>query len=135
MRAAGAVRGRVACEQAREMTTIGAMIGEPFFVEWDERPVRDLFPGVRTQVVAGEKLMLSRVRIDPQAVVPEHSHPHEQFGVVLSGSATFTVGGQARLLRQGDYYAIPGGVAHLVVAGSEGALCLDIFSPPREEYR
>jgi quercetin dioxygenase-like cupin family protein len=90
---------------------------------------------VRIAVASGEKLMLSRVELDPRAEVPQHRHPHEQFGLVLEGEATFTVGGETRLLRQGDYYAIPGDVPHGVVAGPGGAVCLDIFSPPREEYR
>jgi quercetin dioxygenase-like cupin family protein len=108
---------------------------EPYFVDWAARPRRDIFPGVSIAVVSGERLMLSRVVLDPQAVVPEHRHPHEQFGVVLEGTATFTVGGETRVLRQGDYYAIPGDVPHAVVTGPQGAVCLDIFSPPREEYR
>ena len=41
---------------------------EPFFVSWEGRPVKDLVPGVRIQVVSGEKLMFSRVVVDPNAV-------------------------------------------------------------------
>ncbi|MGH2355853.1 MAG: cupin domain-containing protein [Chloroflexota bacterium] len=108
---------------------------EPYFVSWDGRPQRELFPGVRITVVSGEKLMLSRVELDGGAVVPEHQHPHEQFGFVVQGDAEFTVGGETRHLTTGDYYAIPGGVLHKVVTGPGGAICMDIFSPPREEYR
>jgi quercetin dioxygenase-like cupin family protein len=108
---------------------------EPYFVDWSTRPQRDLFPGVRIAVASGERLMLSRVALEPGAVVPEHRHPHEQFGLVLEGEATFTIGGQTRPLRAGDYYAIPGDVLHTVVSGPRGAVCLDIFSPPREEYK
>jgi quercetin dioxygenase-like cupin family protein len=107
---------------------------EPYFVDWSTRPQRDLFPGVRIAVASGERLMLSRVALEPGAVVPEHHHPHEQFGLVLEGEATFTIGGETRLLRAGDYYAIPGDVTHGVVSGPGGSVCLDIFSPPREEY-
>lgn len=106
-----------------------------YFVEWASLPSKELFAGVRIKVHSGDKLMLSRVEIDAGAVVPEHQHPHEQFGCVLEGDAEFVIGGQRRQLRQGDYYAIPGGVLHAVTAGNAGALCLDIFSPPREEYR
>ncbi|MBI3973837.1 MAG: cupin domain-containing protein [Chloroflexi bacterium] len=108
---------------------------EPFFITWDGRPRRELFPGVRFAVASGEKLMLSRVELDAGAVVPEHQHPHEQFGIVVEGDAEFTIGGETRHLVEGDYYAIPGGVLHKVITGPHGAVCLDIFSPPREEYR
>ncbi|MGH2368647.1 MAG: cupin domain-containing protein, partial [Chloroflexota bacterium] len=56
-------------------------------------------------------------------------------GFVVQGDAEFTVGGETRHLTTGDYYAIPGGVLHKVVTGPGGAICMDIFSPPREEYR
>jgi quercetin dioxygenase-like cupin family protein len=108
---------------------------EPYFVEWSGRPRRQIFPGVHIAVATGERLMLARVALDPGAVVPEHQHPHEQFGLVLEGTATFTVGGETRALRAGDTYAIPGDVRHSVLTGPDGAVCLDIFSPPREEYR
>ncbi len=109
--------------------------GGSYFVGWDGRPRRELFPGVRIAVISGERLMLSRVELEPGAVVPEHHHPHEQFGHVLEGDAEFTIAGQTRHLGTGDYYAIPGGVPHKVVTGTRGAVCLDIFSPPRDEYR
>jgi quercetin dioxygenase-like cupin family protein len=108
---------------------------EPYFVEWAGRPRRELFPGVTIAVVSGEKLMLSRVELAAGAVVPEHQHPHEQFGLVLEGAARFTIGGEMRRVKAGDYYAIPGNVVHQVVADPGGAVCLDIFSPPREEYK
>jgi quercetin dioxygenase-like cupin family protein len=108
---------------------------EPYFVTWEGRPSRAIFPGVEITVVSGEKLMLARVVLAPGAVVPEHQHPHEQFGFVMEGEVDFTIGDQTRHLTAGQYYAIPGQVPHRVVVGSGGAVCLDIFSPPREEYR
>ena len=105
------------------------------FVSFVGRPSKELAPGVRIQVISGEKLMLSRVAMEPGAVVPHHQHPHEQSGLVLEGDGEFTIGGETRHVRAGDYYAIPGGMSHGVTAGSQGGVFLDIFSPPREEYR
>lgn len=106
-----------------------------YFVSFDDRADKQLAPGVTIRVVSGERLMLSRVAIDPHSEVPIHSHPHEQYGLVLEGEAEFTIAGQVKLLKAGEYYAIPGDVPHGVITGSVPALCLDIFSPPREEYR
>ena len=36
---------------------------------------------------------------------------------------------------KGDFWRTPGNVEHTFRAGPEGALILDIFSPPRAEYR
>src|SRR5260221_6486341 len=46
----------------------------------------------------------------------------------------FTIGGETRVLEPGDTYVIPGGVKHSAVAGPEGTVALDIFSPPREDW-
>jgi quercetin dioxygenase-like cupin family protein len=42
--------------------------------------------------------------------------------------------GEAVTLKKGDVYALRGGQQHEAVAGDDGALVLDVFSPPREEY-
>ena len=46
---------------------------------------RKLFPGVEIHATAGEGLMLSLVDLAAGSVVPEHSHPHEQMGMLISG--------------------------------------------------
>ena len=78
--------------------------------------------------------MLSIVEIAPRAVVPIHSHPHEQAGVMLQGEFDLTVGGETRRMKPGDAYVIPGGVEHSVLGSDGWALALDVFSPPREDY-
>jgi hypothetical protein len=35
----------------------------------------------------------------------------------------------------GEFWHTPGGVEHGIYTGESGAVVLDIFSPPREEYR
>ena len=78
--------------------------------------------------------MLSLAELQPHAVVEEHSHPHEQVGMVIEGSALFQVGEEEKVLVPGDMYFIPGGVPHRVVAEAEGLKALDVFHPVREEY-
>jgi quercetin dioxygenase-like cupin family protein len=93
-----------------------------------------IFPGVEIFTAAGQNLMLSLVEFEPGAVVEEHSHPHEQMGLLLEGEAEFTVAGETRLLRPGGMWRIPGGTPHSVVAGPHGARGLDVFHPIREDY-
>ena len=104
------------------------------FVDWSAVPAKDLFPGIRARLVSGEKLMLARVELAPNALVPEHQHPHEQFGLLLEGEVDFTIGGERKHLVPGDYYIIPGNTPHKVETGPNGAVALDIFAPPREDY-
>ena len=51
------------------------------------------------------------------------------------GEFEFTIGGETKTLGQGDAYVIPGGVEHSLVGNDGWSLALDIFSPPREEYK
>lgn len=94
-----------------------------------------LFPGVETTTVSGDALMLSLVTFEPDSVVVDHSHPHEQMGMMILGRLEFTVGGVTRILGPGDSWRIPGGVVHRVVAIDGPAVALDVFHPIRDDYR
>ena len=93
-----------------------------------------IFPGVEICTTHGKDLMLAVVTFEPGGVVTEHSHPHEQMGLLISGKLEFTVGGLTRLLGPGDKWSIPGGVPHRVRAVDGPALALDVFHPIREDY-
>ena len=73
-------------------------------------------------------------RLEPESVVLDHAHPHEQMGILLEGRLEFTVGGVTRLLGPGDIWRIPGGVVHRVRALDQPAVALDVFHPIREDY-
>ena len=98
-------------------------------------PPRTLAPGVTAKIASGEKMMLSLVTLAPDAVVPTHSHPHEQMGFMVSGTLEFTIEGETRVFSGNEMYFVPGDVPHAAKAGPGGAVALDAFSPPREEYR
>jgi quercetin dioxygenase-like cupin family protein len=106
-----------------------------FFVDKGECSHRRIFPGVDIYTTATRHLMLSLVEMEPHAVVEEHSHPHEQMGMMLEGAAEFTIGGQTQTVSAGQMWRIPGGVAHRVVAGDRPVRALDVFHPPREDYQ
>jgi quercetin dioxygenase-like cupin family protein len=101
----------------------------------DEIIARVLAPGVTAKIASGERMMLSLVTLAPDAVVPTHSHPHEQMGLMVSGTMEFTIAGETRVLSGNEMYFVPGGVPHAAKGGPRGAVALDAFSPPREEYR
>lgn len=101
----------------------------------EDIPPRELAPGVVAKIASGEKVMLSLVTLAPHAVVPDHAHPHEQMGMLLSGTMELTIAGEARTLSGNAVFLVPGGVTHKAVAGAQGAMTLEAFSPPREEYR
>ncbi len=97
--------------------------------------VRVLGEGLKTRVFPGEQVMLSVVSIEPGASGSIHSHPEEQWGVLLEGSCTRIQNGEEVECEVGDFWCSPGGSVHGIRAGATGAVVLDIFSPPREEYK
>jgi quercetin dioxygenase-like cupin family protein len=96
---------------------------------------RELAAGITTRIFPGDQAMLSVVRLEPNAVGEMHSHPQEQWGVMLEGSVVRVQDGEEFQASAGDFWRTPGGVPHTVRAGPDGALILDIFAPPRDEYR
>ena len=96
---------------------------------------RELAPGLSARIFAGEHAMLSIVTIEPFASGVVHSHPEEQWGVLLEGDAVRIQDGEEIPVRVHDFWRTPGGVSHSMRAGPHGARVLDIFSPPRREYQ
>lgn len=105
-----------------------------YFVTRQDCSKHTIFPGVEILTTHGKHLMISVVEFQPHAVVAEHSHPHEQLGLMLEGEATFFVGDETRLVRAGEMWRIPGGVKHKVVAGDKIVRAIDVFHPIREDY-
>jgi len=54
---------------------------------------------------------------------------------MLDGEFEMTIGDETRLLKKGDMYLVPANVTHGGFTHAEGALILDVFSPPREAYK
>ena len=104
------------------------------FADLSELARLRIWDGVAGRVVGGTGLTLAFVELDPSSVVPEHSHPHEQLGVCVSGSLSFDVGGEQREVGPGGTWAIPGGVPHEVRVGLEGAAVIEAWSPQREDW-
>src|SRR3954453_11470091 len=100
-----------------------------FFPTPEEMGRHTIFPGVHIHTAAAEKMMISVVDLEPGSVVEEHSHPHEQVGMLLEGEALFIIGGEEKTLRAGDCYRIPGNVRQKVIAGAARGRAIDIFCP------
>ncbi len=96
---------------------------------------RELAPGVTTRIFPGEHAMLSVVTIAPNGAGTMHSHPEEQWGMLLEGTAVRIQGGEEIAVKKGDFWRTPGGIEHTMRAGPEGCRVLDIFAPPRDAYR
>ena len=105
------------------------------FFDVDSIKSKQMMEGVKIRVAYGEKVMMSYVNVEPNTTIAEHSRPHEQMGMFLQGEAELTIGDEAKIVKPGMAYLIPSNVKHKVVTFDKPLLALDIFSPPREEYK
>lgn len=105
-----------------------------FIINDDVSPVTMLTGVVRRTMATGEAMMLCEVTLDAGAIVPMHQHIHEQVGYVVRGRVSFEIDGETLILGAGDSYAIGSNIPHEARA-IEDSIVIDVFSPPREEYR
>ncbi len=96
---------------------------------------RDLAEGLQTRIFPGENVMISVVRVGPNKSGQIHSHPQEQWGVMLEGAGVRIQNDVEHQVQAGDFWQTPGNVSHGFRGGPNGAVILDIFSPPRDEYK
>ena len=90
------------------------------------------FQGVRGWVVQGEDQQVVFLDIEPIGEVSEHTHG-AQFGIVLDGEMSLTVGGEMKRYKKGDTYFIPAGVPHSAVFDTRFR-AVDVFAE-QERYR
>ena len=96
--------------------------------------VRDIAPGFHGRYLHSDHITQGRVDIDFGAILPEHSHPHEQWTTVLTGALELTVGGVTHVLRPGQVAYVPPATVHSGRA-LEPCQVIDVFHPAREDYR
>ncbi len=96
---------------------------------------RKLADGLNARIFVGENVMLSVVHIEPNSAGKIHSHMEEQWGFLIEGECIRIQGDEEFLAKAGDFWHTPSNVLHGIRTGVVGAVVLDIFSPPRQEYR
>ncbi|GAG14755.1 unnamed protein product, partial [marine sediment metagenome] len=66
-------------------------------IDYDSASPVEMLPGVvRRTLTDGDRLMLIEVTVEQGAVVPMHTHPHEQTGYLISGRFLFELGDEKR---------------------------------------
>jgi quercetin dioxygenase-like cupin family protein len=95
---------------------------------------KDAVPGIRFKTLAhGAKTLFSEFHLSKGAVLPRHSHPHEQTGYLISGAIRLTIGSDSFDAKPGDCWCIGSNIEHHAVI-LEDSIAIEVFSPVREEY-
>ena len=86
--------------------------------------------GSEGQIVSGEHMHLLRAVFEPGSIYQMHSHPHEQFSLLLSGQILLTVGDETREIGPGDGWYAASNVPHGgQIIGDQKAIFNDVYSP------
>jgi quercetin dioxygenase-like cupin family protein len=104
------------------------------FSDLDGLGAQRIWEGVVGRVVEGERVTLAVIELDPDSLVPEHSHENEQVGVLVNGLLEFRIGDETRRVGPGGTWCIPANVPHEVQTGPDGAVVVEVFAPPRADW-
>lgn len=104
------------------------------FIYLDEVIKAKIWEGITARFFHSENLTFGKVKIENGAILPEHSHPHEQFTKMLKGKLEFTIGNEMKVMELGMVAHIPPGVPHSAKALTE-CFVFDCFNPVREDFK
>jgi quercetin dioxygenase-like cupin family protein len=102
-------------------------------IEWDRIEPKTVIPGFHGRFAHSKHMTFVLWEIDAGAILPEHSHMHEQVVHVHQGELEVTIDGRTMVLRAGSIGIIPPNAVH---AGRALTDCrvMDAFYPLREDY-
>lgn len=89
---------------------------------WDDLPEEPAPGGVEKRVIEGRGADLVRVAVPAGASAGRHSHPHEQFVQVISGSGTLETEQGRRRFGPGSVFRLPANVWHAAVFDEDTVL-------------
>lgn len=91
-------------------------------------------PGVSRKILCySEELMMCEIHFEKGAKGNFHSHKHLQITYIAKGSFEFTIGGETKVVNEGDSVYMPSEAEHGVTCLEEGIL-VDVFNPMREDF-
>lgn len=103
-------------------------------ISWDDISEEKLNEKITRKMFWGENIMVTRWVLAPHAIVPVHDHGSEQITMVEEGSIVISVSGREASLHGGNMLVIPSSAPHGAVAGPDGCVAIDLFSPIRKDF-
>jgi len=104
------------------------------FVNLDDIDSKMIVEGFLAKFVHSEKMTVAHWNIRAGAKLPKHDHVHEQIAIVIAGEFELTIEGNRQKCRPGSVAVIPANASHEGQAITD-CVIIDVFSPPREDYK
>ncbi len=95
---------------------------------------KEIIKGFNGRLFHTNSFTIAFWEIEEGAILPEHSHIHEQSTQVIEGKLELVIDGVSTVLEPGMIANIPSNVIH---SGKALTNCkvTDVFSPTREDYK
>ena len=104
------------------------------FEKYSDDGYRKSLDGIEQKtLVHGDKTLMVEFHLKKGAILPLHSHPHEQTGYLVDGHILLTIGPDIFQVKSGDSWCIPGNTLHSAEI-IEDSVAVEVFSPVREDY-
>ena len=104
------------------------------YIKLEDLNSKEIVKGYKAKFVHSDNMTTAYWEVDSGAVLPVHSHKHEQISNIIKGEFEFDLDGEVRIIKEGDVIVIPSNVPHGGKAVSECKI-IDTFSPVREDYK
>lgn len=95
---------------------------------------KEVITGFKGRFIHTQQFTMAFWEVEKGAVLPEHSHVHEQTTMVTEGTFEMVIDGQKQLCTPGLIASIPSNVVHSGVALTDCKIT-DVFCPVREDYK
>lgn len=76
---------------------------------------------------------MAEFRLAGDTDLPDHSHPYEQAGYLVTGRLVVRIGGVEHEAMPGDSWCVPMNVMHGARALAD-SIAVEVFSPARADY-
>jgi quercetin dioxygenase-like cupin family protein len=105
------------------------------FYKKQDAGYRESVGGIRLKAMTyGDKMIMTEFLLSKGSKLPEHNHPHDQCGCLISGKIMLIIDGRRIFAEPGDGWYIPGNALHSAEI-LEDSVAIEVFSPPREDYK
>jgi isochorismate pyruvate lyase len=100
----------------------------------DDLSLKANVPGAQMWAVGLSKAMMTYFELEPNTILPKHSHEAEQITMLMEGELTFVFQEKEITLKLGDVIAIPSNTIHSAFTGNKPCKAVDAWSPVRKEF-
>ena len=106
------------------------------FYRWSEVSLESVTPKMDRKLISCDRVMLAKVFLKKDYLVPRHQHEEEQVTYILEGGLRFWIGeDESEVLDviADEVLHIPSNVPHKALALTDSVV-VDVFSPPRQDW-